>query len=1151
MIPVQPGQVIDRYSVEEELGEGGMATVYLVRHTTLGTLHALKVLTVNSPGVRQRLIREGRIQGTLQHPNIVAVTDRVDVAGSPGLVMQFISGPALDDFLKTERLSFQQADAIARGIIEGVAAAHRHGLVHRDLKPGNVMLQIVGDRLIPKVTDFGLAKALEISGGRGQTHSGVAMGTPAYMAPEQIRDAATVDHRADVWSLGAILYELVSGERAFGTGEMFDIFMRIRSGDLIPIDERMPDLPAHRVRAITGALTADLDDRISSCEELLAIWTRGSASPTDVWDAAIVERAAESGRRAEMPSLSDQAETIHLGGNPPPTARNEIIGLTEPIAPPASMTQVDAEAPALGEPPSSSRRSALAVAVLALVAAGAAAWVMSAPRGTVVQDYRDATFERDGWVGVGLLPPGHPLKDYVEITTTAGHVERIREIQFPIENTQYKEIRQIWSDGDLGRIEYITGYGHPFRVQEVARAGHKLTLRNRDREGKPVLGPNHRTVEVVYAFDEGGRVSSIDFAGVTGEPMPNPDGVWTIVSERDALGREIRNTYRGPEGAAVATADGFVEKLWEYEDPANPYTFSAVVRRGWARAPLIGEDGCHRTERLHDEAARPSLFRCFDPRLKPVADLASGCRETSFAYSDEQSVIVCMSAGERVASRHGWATMSRSIAANGTYFMNRYRDLDGDLIADDGGVAGRGYTIDPRGALVGAGPYLDADGEATVDWRGAYGWRHDLDEFGHVRDQVFLDEAGQPMATLEGIALIRYAHDAAGNEAGYRTFDADEQPVLTDEGIHGVRHVFGPYGQELLSETFGLDGQLLVNQFGWASSKSEVDPRVGKPRTREVFDADGRPVLVRASGYHREERTWDAFGRLLELATWDTHGEPMAAADGHERIRYEYNQRGQRIAVNYLRSDGSPLEDPIQLARLEMAYDAYGNQSVNAGFDGTGAPTVIGRGCARFEFDFDLDLETERRCFSPSGRLLMAQRGEHDSLGRLLAVHYDPYQEGQPASVRYTWDSRGNRTSKTLLDGEGALFVGEAGWARWERTHDGRNREQSMHWFDDTGANVNVAACDCHGMESTYDARGRLAEARYTMADGGTRDGGNIEKMRYDQRNSLVEQALYDADGRPWASADGTSRVVIVRDANHQETRRIYYDIDDNELGDR
>src|SRR5688500_13232778 len=141
------GEEVDRYVVEALLGSGGMAVVYRVRHRTLATAHALKVLTNTVPQVRERLVAEGRIQAGLRHVNLVAVTDVLDVGGAPALLMDYVEGPALVAWIEERGpLPLADVEAIFGGILAGVAMAHARGLVHRDLKPGNVLLDLSGAR---------------------------------------------------------------------------------------------------------------------------------------------------------------------------------------------------------------------------------------------------------------------------------------------------------------------------------------------------------------------------------------------------------------------------------------------------------------------------------------------------------------------------------------------------------------------------------------------------------------------------------------------------------------------------------------------------------------------------------------------------------------------------------------------------------------------------------------------------------------------------------------------------------------------------------------------------------------------------------------------------------------------------------------------
>ncbi len=275
------GQEIDRYTVVEHIGRGGMAEVYRVRHNTLGTDHALKVLSLNVPSIRERLIQEGRVQAQLQHPNIVAVTDVLDVQGSPGLLMQLVKGPSLEDWLRCNQPSIDEALRIFAGILEALEEAHRLDIVHRDLKPGNVMMSTQRGVLTPKVTDFGLAKLLADEASPTRTRTGLPMGTPAYMSPEQITDAKSVDRRADIFAMGCILYELCCGQMAFIGANTLEVFNAVAGGDYAPPRDLAPDLPEPVVRAIEGCLQNQRELRIGSCEELAAVLEGGGVNPSD------------------------------------------------------------------------------------------------------------------------------------------------------------------------------------------------------------------------------------------------------------------------------------------------------------------------------------------------------------------------------------------------------------------------------------------------------------------------------------------------------------------------------------------------------------------------------------------------------------------------------------------------------------------------------------------------------------------------------------------------------------------------------------------------------------------------------------------------------------------------------------------------------
>jgi serine/threonine protein kinase len=273
MASLKTGTIVDRYVIEGLLGQGGMAVVYRVRHKDLDSVHALKVLTVHSESIRERLRQEGKAQARLRHANIVSVTDLVDVHGAPGLIMECVDGPDLCQLMPLIKGDLKLVDTLARGIMSGVLEAHRLGMVHRDLKPANILVAKQGERPVPKVTDFGLVKVLIAEGdGTDRTQAGSTMGTPAYMAPEQIRDPRLVDARADLFSLGVILYELCCGTKPFTGNDMLELFTAITSGKFRPPRELNPQIPERMERAILGALEVQREQRIPDCRVLFEVW---------------------------------------------------------------------------------------------------------------------------------------------------------------------------------------------------------------------------------------------------------------------------------------------------------------------------------------------------------------------------------------------------------------------------------------------------------------------------------------------------------------------------------------------------------------------------------------------------------------------------------------------------------------------------------------------------------------------------------------------------------------------------------------------------------------------------------------------------------------------------------------------------------------
>jgi serine/threonine-protein kinase len=242
------GQTVDsRYEVVSVIGEGGMGTVYEVRHVTLGRRFALKVLRRDLADAEHtaRFIQEAKAAAAIGHPNIVAVSDFGEIvvgpAGSaavPYFVMEYLTGISLASLLRAEKtLDPARAAEILLQCASGLAAAHAAGVIHRDLKPDNIFLTRTGDREFVKLLDFGVAK---MAGAGRLTRAGMVFGTPHYMSPEQAA-GQSVDHRADIYALGVILYECFAGRVPFEADTYMGVLTKHMFATPEPIERVVPD----------------------------------------------------------------------------------------------------------------------------------------------------------------------------------------------------------------------------------------------------------------------------------------------------------------------------------------------------------------------------------------------------------------------------------------------------------------------------------------------------------------------------------------------------------------------------------------------------------------------------------------------------------------------------------------------------------------------------------------------------------------------------------------------------------------------------------------------------------------------------------------------------------------------------------------------
>jgi hypothetical protein len=296
---------VGRYQILERLGRGGMATVFKAHDPGIGRDVAIKFLHASlceDADCRARFLREGRAAGGLSHPNIVTVYDVGEIEGRPYMAMELLEGSVLSEVLHAgQPLPLRDVVQIGIQLANALHYAHAHGIVHRDIKPGNI-IRLTGTDTI-KVTDFGIAHVEAGAGGEQRTRVGDVLGTPQYMSPEQTR-GDKLDGRSDLFSVGIVLYQMLTGQRPFQGDSLVAIAMKIANEDPPPLETARPEVPASLRRIVERCLAKSPERRFQSGRDLSEALARVLAE--------IDEAARERARPRIIPLRVKWAATMAL-----------------------------------------------------------------------------------------------------------------------------------------------------------------------------------------------------------------------------------------------------------------------------------------------------------------------------------------------------------------------------------------------------------------------------------------------------------------------------------------------------------------------------------------------------------------------------------------------------------------------------------------------------------------------------------------------------------------------------------------------------------------------------------------------------------------------------------------------------------------------
>jgi len=1094
-----------------------MAEVYLVFHIGLRQRFALKLLKTTLARDSRRLLLEGRIQSELDHPNIVQVRDIVDVGTSPALVMSWVAGPSLAELLERGRLTYEQADDIGRQVLTGLGAAHDAGTIHRDLKPANVLLQPQDHRLVAKLTDFGLAKLL----GRdlssvAQTRSGVLLGTPSHMAPEQITAASKVDHRADLFAAGTLLFELVTGVRPF-SGDLATVLHHIRVGDRPTVRELAPDAPDRFVGAIDWALELDAADRPATSADLLRMWMGDAPPPETAWPSELLEEI--------------ESEVV--------TRITEIS--TAPNADPTWEASVTRQAPS---------RSPLPWILAAAVAVALAAvlWFAIPPGASL---HREVAIAEGGYAGIAEADPFKAYRIRAEwesgrvaalwFETHTGAPYPLYQIQFhnpeidvavrsPLPQLSHMTLvglRQEWAGEQIRRVEWVgvSGEAEVIETWEPRDDGtieRTWALPSGEQVLAPATGPNNLpNRKEVIALDDGGRISSSLVEDEIGDPYRGTR--WTYDSE----GRVVTRMRTDGEGNAEPHR-AMIGSRRTFGNGSLRLDFI-----GLGDAPAMADDRCAAHVITTDGDRRRKECRGLDDALRLDRQ---GCAIREFTWSAERRTERCLGEdGEPTYTAGGWRERIHILDDRGYVVETRY----GPGQRTDG-VATTVTERDSRGLVAYRGPDRDASGAVI----GAdYGLRTTYDLRGRVETLVQVNDAGEPVAGADGSATRQYTYDSRGRLTAVRYFDARSRPV----NASGLRH----------TEVFAYDGGRMPTRTEWRGILDEpvLDPQgvharswtwdaTGQRTSVSAVDDTGAAVPLSFSGFlgerlwcHRIDTEWE--GENWIHTCKDANGEPTPTDRGWAKWSYQTRAGDQFSETHMFDASGAPVDTAYGFARRVREHNNRGRVIRKESYDAGGNPIP---GCATEVKEHDAwDNTIAIRCFDAIGNPVPARNGCTTQL-REYAPHGVQTRgacldaEGGPVVTRggfseawSTLDDRGR-----VMSAHYVLANGEV--RRVEHILDGRGRQiRSAAFDDDAPASLPGLPNEAHAIERRFDADDRIVEERLFRADDSpVVDAAHVTHTDFDTRGNVVAISHFDGSDNPFPS-QGCATLAYERRSDGKE----------------
>jgi len=1101
------GKEILNYRIESLLGKGGMGNVYLAVNVNkhIDNKVAIKAIHPNlaeSPVVRKKFINEARTLLAIDHPNIVHFLNFVENENGLYLIMEYVDGIMLDDFINNKNGLIVEAKAydLFAQILDAFAYAHKKGIVHRDIKPANIILTNDNEgNFVVKVLDFGIARIISES---NEEEKGMAIGTPMYMSPEQVK-AEPIDERSDIYSLGVLLHQMLTGRAPYDSTTMSD--MEIQHKVTVEPLPRMREYYQHiseRMQKVVSKATAKVPaERYLNCASFRKDFL--PKPPAPLWQkmaaAAVIFLILSCGwwywdfnYHVKTCYYKDYVEQ----------------------------------------------------------------W--GVPKGIGKTDYRhrEGSYKFVKLKGKIVQIQHVNSKNNIIKHSDSEHTERIINARYYYtagDKVNYVEIMDMNNkilykkvyDENLKTV--IFKYADEFGAEMCLAASTTKLFTNPFVNSQEEKG---RISRYLLSYDENGYLNRLQYAGFQNVLVSDIDGLFGREYIVDQKGRVIEERYLGHDRTPKANKTGLAIKKFEYDknDDWTKVTYFAAngeLSSDGNDCPVVALDydkwGNRIKETYYDGDGNLTLRKDINIAGFSYTRDEEGYRIEQFGFGTDSE--------PSYYGNYGFASMTHEYDEYGRVQKTFYKDMEGNLVVTKNGFAIKQNKNDKQGNVL-EEMYYDENNQPCETY-GFFKWIAEFDALGNQTSVFYYNVNDSLCLAFGSYAGFRQVYNDKNMLVEWSYFGADNQPYDVN-GVYSFKYEYDPRGNEIKRSFYSADGKTLTlsdeNIAGWESKYDDN----GNETERKFFDTNRRPtsgnlgyaswiaiynvfgfmdekkfldnngqaIYVKSFGYAGIRYKYDNRGNITEIAYYDKDERPALGPKGFFRAVSEFNNRNQKIEERYYNAANrlfAPKQDKYAMIRYK--YDNKGNQIENSFFNEKDTPVCKSDGYATHKSEFD-----------PMSRIIRQ-------------TYFD--ENGQPTKpsvmvpeVLVKYDIRGNRIYIAAADGHGNLIVNpQTGWAVQRSVYDIRGRLLENSVYDKFDKPC-LSKDNVYKVTNAYNTRGKATEYNYYGVDNTLRkENFAILRNKYDERGILIEQTYFNYLDKP-VDAHGIVHKIIYK---NDEQGNYYY----------